>query len=316
MATKNISEFGLNMVASRSVILQDEDVDKLDEHFDGNAPKFHIYIIGSRPRITFDPAKFEFTPESIHGAFVVHRAAERIAIPFKCPHPPQGRVDRLESAWPHTTFTFLLGDHEVLTGKTALFAAGFPPLREHIDLEVLYVGQSFGTAGEREAADRLQSHATLQQILGEASRLQPDREVWLTLFQFEELVIAAFDGRLGSTDADIEADDGRIDRICSGCVSEQQKINFTEAALIRYFEPRFNKTFRTNFPSPLHKSYAECYALDLNMVAVELGTEELYLRLYSQAKARQWIHFATFPLHDQNERRYMLDLLKPDADAT
>jgi hypothetical protein len=211
-------------------------------------------------------------------------------------------------------FAFYAASERVLHGKVALLASRFAALHEFNDLEVLYVGQSYGTAGERQAADRLQSHSTLQKILGEASRLHPDREIWLALIEFKDTLLASFDGRLGP-EAE-ELDEGRIERVLTNEVSDAQKINFTEAALIRYFEPKYNSTFRNSFPSPAHASYTDCYEIDLNLVAVGLNTMPLGFRLYSDARPREWFHMITFPLHDSAERRSMLDLLMPDADAS
>jgi hypothetical protein len=315
MPQRFISEFGLNMCSNGSVLLQDEHLARLEEILGPEAPDFHIYVIGSRPRIVVVPDAWEFRDDGFKAMFRVHQQGTYIDFPFESPHPPDAKLTRIESEWPHTTARLFSGEQQILAGKSALLATAVPELHEHLDLEVLYVGQSFGQSGEREAPERLQSHSTLQKILSEASRLNPDREVWLALFHFEETLLASFDGRLGKDPAAVAADEGRIERALRTEVSEQQRINFTEAALIRFFEPRYNKMFRTNFPDPTHKTYRECYDLDLNMVCAELETEDLHLRLYSAAQPRAWRHFATFPLHDPAERRYMLDLLLPDQPA-
>lgn len=307
-AQRFISEFGLNMCAGLCVLLQDDDLGRLGELT--NMPEFHIYVIGARSRIGLDPHRFKFTEQSVSGVFLVHQAGQVIEVPVRWAQNPR-KLDRIESDWPHTKFSLYSGNEKILWGKTALLAANCSEMEDYLDLEVLYVGQSFGAQGEREAQERLQSHSTLQLILGEASRKQPDREIWLALFNFEEIQIASFDGRLVKEAGALAADEGRIERFVAGSVSEQQKINFTEAALIRYFQPPYNKTFRTSFPSPAHKTYSECYDLDLNMVAVEMDTESVYSRLFSSSKPKSWIHIATFPLHDSSERRYMMDLLMP-----
>lgn len=314
MAPRFISEFGLNMVMDGFVLLQDEQVGQMDELlpplFPGGAPEFHIYVVGSRPRITLDPKSFIAADDAISITFIAHKGGDKISFPVRLAQPPNARVDRLECDWPHNTFSFWSGQTEVCDGKVALFAATVvPELQLYLDLEVLYIGQSYGASGERGAADRLESHSTLQKILGETCRIQPDSEVWLVMFHFQEFMLASFDGTMANIPGAQEADEGRIDRMLSNSISEQQQINFTEAALIRYFEPRFNEMFRKNFPNPAHKTYAECYSLDLNMVGVEIDTSDMRLRLHSKSRPAQWTHFATFPLHDPTERRYMFDLL-------
>lgn len=310
-ASRFVSEFGVNMFASSAALLQDEDLPHIAEMSRGS--EFHIYAITARPRISIDPSTFVFNADGFCGVFLVQEGPNLLKFPFEVPHPPQGSVGRVESTWPHTYLTLLNGTHPVVRGKAAIFASYLcPAIAPHLDLEVLYIGQSFGEAGEREAPARLQSHSTLQQILGEASRLQPDREIWLALFEMEPLLLGSFDGKLANRDPTaLLADEGRIDRVLTNQVSEQQRINFAEAALIRYFEPKYNKTFRKNFPSPEHATYRQCYDVDLNMVAAELDTESFHARLYSAVRPPAWQHHAMFPLHDPKERAYMLDLLTP-----
>ena len=90
MSVGFISEFGINMVAADSILLQDEYLSRIEEILASRHPEYHIYIIGSRPRIAFDPSCFEFTPEMIRGAFVVQLGSERKTFPFQAVHPHRG----------------------------------------------------------------------------------------------------------------------------------------------------------------------------------------------------------------------------------
>ncbi|MCK5171805.1 MAG: hypothetical protein KAR47_00325, partial [Planctomycetes bacterium] len=96
-------------------------------------------------------------------------------------------------------------------------------------------------------------------------------------------------------------------------ITEQQQVNFTEAALIRYFQPPYNKIYKNSFPDPAHSTYSECYDIDLNMVCVEVQTEDLMLRLWSEHVEPKWIHFCSFPLHSREDRIYMLEFDGEDA---
>ena len=64
--------------------------------------------------------------------------------------------------------------------------------------------------------------------------------------------------------------------------TEKQKINFTEAGLIKMFEPPYNKEFKNNFPDEKHSSYSECYFLDVRALKIELETSEMVRRIYSK----------------------------------
>jgi hypothetical protein len=120
--------------------------------------------------------------------------------------------------------------------------------------------------------------------------------------------MSSFDGSVedyGSTD---EEDKAHIRRVLNEPLTEQQMINFTEAALIKYFQPEYNKLFKDSFPNPAHSTYSECYDIDLNTVSVEFNTEALHFQLWSAAVEPRWTHLATFPLHSREERMYMFQI--------
>jgi hypothetical protein len=110
---------------------------------------------------------------------------------------------------------------------------------------------------------------------------------------------------------DMEEDDEHSAQLLSNPISESQRINFTEAALIRHFQPEYNDHFKTSFPNPAHKTYRDCYDLDLNAVFVELNSETIWCRLYSSAVSPTWTHLPHFLLHDPKERAAMIDILTP-----
>lgn len=304
---KYISEFGLNMCTEYRLLLQQDQLHKVDEL--GFEP--HIYLVGRRPRITIDPASVKITEDRVSGQFLKQQKSEFIPIPFDVQNYLGTAKVKLHTKYPFTEFAFVDESGETLSkGKCALqLAVCGPQYWEHLDLEVLYIGQAYGKDGSRTAADRLISHSTLQGIYAEALRNSPDQEVWMVLCSFEPYLLASFDGRSKEYATTQHEDDGHIQEVISNTITEQQEINFTEAALIKYFQPEYNKIYKDSFPNPAHSTYSECYAIDLNMVSVEVQTEELGLRLWSEAVKPAWIHFCTFPLHSKEERQFMFDLL-------
>lgn len=299
-----ITELGLSMVCSRFRLLQEEDLAV------AAAAGFHIYMICSRPRISLDMSRLVLTPDTFSSAFRVHDQDRTDIVPFSI---PRMNMLAVTCEYPYTEFSVELrggGRHRT---KAALFAMGNPEMAAHLDLEVLYVGQSFGNDGERDASSRLTNHKKLQKISAETLRLRPDREVWIVLLDFEETMISSFDGRIPHSDADNAADDEHVANVFSKGISEAHKINFTEAALIKFFKPPHNETFKESFPNPNHSSYRECYEIDLNMVCVELDTDELHARLFSASQSRSWFHMAMFPLHDPKVRRGMFDFYVPET---
>lgn len=303
---KYISEFGLNMVNGACLLLQQEHLDQIDQA--GIDP--HIYVIGRRPRIMLNPHSVKVQPDRISGEFLKQVKGESIAIPFNTLNGLGTHSVQLKCEYPYTEFAFVDDQGEsILHGKSAMLLGVLgPKYWEHLDLEILYVGQAYGKEGSRTAADRLKQHETLQGIYAEAIRRSPDQEAWIVVSEFESLLLASIDGRSTEFTTTTEEDDEHIKTVTSTQITEQQMINFTEAALIKYFQPPYNKIFKDTFPNPAHSTYSECYDIDLNMVCVEFQTEELRLRLWSEAVQPAWIHFCSFPLHSREERQYMFEI--------
>jgi hypothetical protein len=311
---KYLSEFGLHMVATFRLLLQQDDLDTPPAVEALKSSRCHIYMVCRRPRITLDPASVTVSGERFTGRFLIQRGNTFEPRPFSTPNLTGHSSLVLECPYPHTRFRFLSPDGTLVShGKVGMLAHYTPGMEEYLDLEVLYVGQAYGDDGSRTAPDRLRSHSTLQSIYAAALTDAPDQDIWLVLWEFEPLLITSFDGRTGIYGTTDEEDSDHARSVIQRPVSEQQRINFVEAALIRYFEPEYNKTFKFSFPNPAHGTYKECYDLDLNAVSVELTTDDIRTRLWSQSVAANWIHMPTFPLHSSEERRNMFALLDPNA---
>jgi hypothetical protein len=154
----------------------------------------------------------------------------------------------------------------------------------------------------------------LQAIYSEAISRSPDKEVWLALWNFEPQLLTFIDGLTKQYQTTFEEDDAHIHRVISTPISGQQRINFTEAALINYFKPEYNITFKNIFPSPAHATYSECYELDINSLIVEVDTEDFDACLWTPSVEEKWHHLITYGLHSAEERRSMFDFFIPDSD--
>lgn len=303
---KYFSEFGLNMLNGVQLLLQQEDLDQIDQI--GMEP--HIYMICRRPRITLVPDSVRFTENKVAGEFRKQIKDQYISIPFETNNLLGTSEVTLRCGYPYTDYTIIdKAGNKISSGKSALLLANLgPEFWEHLDLEVLYVGQAYGKDGSRTASERLKSHSTLQGIYAEAIRNSPDQEIWLIVSTFKPLLLASFDGRSKIYATTDQEDCEHMNKVIHHDMTEQQQINFTEAALINYFQAPYNKIYKGSFPNPAHTTYSECYDIDLNMVCVEVQTAELGLRLWSEAVEPNWIHFCSFPLHSRKERVYMFEM--------
>jgi hypothetical protein len=307
---KFMSEFAVNMVGGPHALVQQEDLTHNSVAGLFADHPCHIYMICRRPRLSIRPEDVTFTSAALEGSLTIQNGPEvqkqRFSVPVS---DAEGFTFR--SDYPFNTFAITNRAGEIcLSGKAAVLAAHFgSSFYQHLAGEVVYVGQAYGTEGSRIAPDRLQSHSTLQKIYADAMRRTPDKEIWIILWSFEPLLVASFDGRTKRYGTSQEEDDEHIETVLWTTVTEQQRINFTEAALIRYFQPEYNTTYKDSFPKPTHTSYSECYELDINSVAVELNTEDSYCMLWSRAVRPRWSHFIMYALHSRCEREAMFDFV-------
>lgn len=303
---KYLTELGLNMCAGNRMLVQ-QDFLNTTSQLQFNP---HIYIIGKRPRISIDPKSIKIDGEKIYVDYFKQIGDQKIRIPIIGMNQLGTNNITVTSEYPYTELVITDNDtNEVFHQKAALQLMNFgPTMVQHLNLEVLYIGQSFGSDGSRNALDRLKNHSTLQNIYAEAINRSPDQEVWMLLCDFNEIMLTSFDGRSKEYATTMEEDKKHYLNVMENPISEQHKINFTEAALIKYFQPEYNKVFKDSFPNPAHSTYSECYDIDLNMVSVEINTDDLYFQLWNKHVSPKFVHFAKFPLHSRDDRKYMFEI--------
>lgn len=314
MKRKYISEFGINMYLTHTMVLQQEELKRVNE-INYFSPEFpcHIYFICRRQRILINPLKFSCNENEVYFTFMIQKQSNFEELLIKATNVFKTTNIKLESEYPYNTFRLMVDGKVYSHGKCAILLQTLSEKHsEHLDLEVLYIGQSYGVDGARTAPDRLKNHSTLQGIYSEAIQRNPDCEIWLIPTSFKQMLLTSFDGKMKISDElDLE-DSKHIESVTRAVIyeglNEQQVINFTEAALIRYFSPSYNKEYKDTFPNPAHKTYSQCYDLDINSVCIELNTENIRSQIYSEEVSRSWSHFKNFPLHSSKERKEMFDL--------
>jgi hypothetical protein len=169
------------------------------------------------------------------------------------------------------------------------------------NLEVLYVGQAFGD-GSRNAFDRLRSHSTCQKILAQAQYEDPDSEVYVLAFEYcPYKIFMQFDGKAKGVISDYR-DLDRVRSVINNPLTIHQQICLAEACLIRYFKPRYNEIYKENFPKENHKILESCYELDFSGLVVEVDTEELRFKLFSETAPPSEHHICKIEIIDPEER--------------
>lgn len=165
---------------------------------------------------------------------------------------------------------------------------------------VKYIGQAYGKDGSRNALDRLIKHEKLQEI---AIKGVPDG------YRFQVVMLSIAPTQVITMFLPNAVDDSKgEERIGQGLdklfgTDEKERVSLYEAALIRYFQPSFNKDFINSFPSTNLAVLQECYAKDFSAVAAEILLEPFPFTFFSEAISPKRHHTAFFDLHDDEARK-------------
>lgn len=304
-----LSEFAVSLFSRAWLIMPAHELASegdIDDEAKEVSDLCHIYLICKAPAISFSKHSFLYEPPTLSGSLNYRVEGELRETGFSFDYPL--RDDETEvrlSKYPHKQITThgASGD-EIRNIPAGLLSMG---LGHHVknsdlrNLEVLYVGQAFGD-GTRSAYERLSSHSTLQKILAQAQHESPDSEIKVLTFEYVPYqVITQMDGRDKKAISDYR-DLDRFRNILNTPLTDKQQICLVEAALIRYFQPRYNTIYKEKFPDDTHKILESCYDLDFSALVVEIDTEDLSFSLFSSEVAARDHHTAKIDLVDPANR--------------
>ncbi|MBT0024075.1 hypothetical protein J4H29_05000 [Vibrio alginolyticus] len=306
---KYLSDYAVNLCSSRWLMfpasnLMSGDTWKLNSQQVLN--NCHIYIICKRPKLSFSPETFHYDGEFVSGHLVYKVSGIEQKIEFSMPFPLlDGAVQVCLGKYPYREFSTLSQEGEEVRYMPA-FSVGaglglhlnYSDLR---DLEVLYVGQAFGD-GSRNVIDRLKNHSTLQKILAQSQYDDPDSETLLITVEYPNYKVLSFMDSRAENVITGHHDYARFKSILETPLTKHQQVCLTEAALIRYFQPKYNQIYKDNFPSKKHKILASCYNLDFSGLIVEINTDELGFALFSSTVRPSGHHICNIDILDPNKR--------------
>lgn len=319
---KYCTEFAINMFLSSYQFLQQTELEsfsRLQKTFTDTNP-CNIYFIVKRPRLSLEPDYFVVDENYIELKYYIHIQDNKIEKLFRLKRKKGVSDIKMKSEYPFNYFEINDGKKLNIKYKLAVVidemhkkSNSVEPL---LDYEVLYIGQAYGEDGKRTAIDRLGSHPTLQKIYSEASQRNPDSEIWIMLAAFTQRNISSMNGRVTMPKENEKDDLNRFMNFSEPKnITKKQRINFTEAALIKTFLPKYNKEFKKTFPNPAHSSYSECYDLDVNAVVVETDCSQVRRWLYTDDKKRivneksffEYWQYGLFHFIDKKDRYKMFN---------
>lgn len=268
-----------------------------------------IYLICSRPIITIIPESFQ-----------IHEGCCQFDIKYvlnghehrKSVQTPKGLIKefggKIEvSKFPYTSIHFYDKENNLVVD---MLISNFVHLLENMPVEVsnhevLYVGK--GTADC--AVDRLDGHSTLERILADVLRDEPNKEVVILIYNFELKKNAITNPMLGEM-AEIRGEQAKKHFLkiveYKPNIDEQTKI--AEALLIDYFS---TSKYNTHFTKGLSISagvFKNIREIDIDAVVVELDNENIgFLKIYSQKIPPNYFHHAWFDIRKLEGRISLFD---------
>lgn len=231
---------------------------------------YHIYFICKADKLFFEN-DFEVSNKKISCTVSNDKLRKRIIMPF-----PESNNDIISGI----TYSFNKSRGNVTISYYRNFCEqedftlsgrdlynNYPDIP--LELEVVYIGQSYGKNGEKNAVERLQSHSTLQKIQSDIIVSGEDKELIILMMKFELNIQLTFPNSLHTSSKEnvnlMERYDASMSKYNGELVTD-----VTEAALINYFKPEYNEKFTTKFPSKLHKTYHELFEKKFDDLVIEI----------------------------------------------
>lgn len=285
---KYLAEAGLHLystgatVTAPSHLHQLAKTSKTDPNLQALLEGCNLYAIVRRQRISCDPTTLRISDGHVYGDFRLHNGFNYERTPFASKRRfPEGTAVLARDGGTMVHIGGQWGQVDMPIYRW--IGECNHSLAKELDLEVLYIGQSWGGKGERHAIHRLVAHTTLQRILADTLAYSPDQEILTLLFKCEyQRNIISTGGDFSLTpEATDEEESAHFSSVQNAMTSRRNRISLAEAALISHFKPLYNFTFRDWKPSKKQKILQELIELDLSALIVELNTAQINAKLFS-----------------------------------
>lgn len=177
-------------------------------------------------------------------------------------------------------------------------------IHKYQTFDVKYIGKSYGSAGSRNAIDRLKKHETLQQLSIESGTSDT--------YQLAVLLLEIANNMPRFMVCDTHKKESEFKTKLDGVIdirnasSQESLVSLFEASFIKYFKPEFNKVFKERFPSKDQKLLKALYDNHIDNLIAEINIDELPYKLKSAVVDPKIKHAAKFCLNLEKENDLIL----------
>ena len=250
--------------------------------------KTHIYLVGYAPKVGL--AKVEQIDRKLLTHFTV--GGDEVALDWELPKGFDLKFEG-ELFWVETPD----GNRTFPNREASIFRLH---KKRHMLFDVKYIGHAYGENGDRNALERLTKHETLQKIALQKTPDDHEIQVVLVEIQPNNHMMTVFNPWAETKDEDGSRIKNALDSLFE--TSEAQQVSLYEAALIRYFQPEYNKVFKNSFPSTNLKILEQCYDKDMAAVIAEFCIDEMPFFFRSDAVDPMPYHIAGYNIHEKQDR--------------
>lgn len=298
ISRKYMTEFALHTYSSNIAISSAKDLDKLDE----SEANYHIYMINKIPRLSFVENSLKVYESHIEVS-VQKLGNDKEIYDFSLSLEKEIKAELKGTKY----LTIKNNEGEIYDLDVVSFYRSYS--RDYLQLEVLYIGQSYGINGSRDAFKRLRQHSTFQKILVDMMHEDTEHEIVITLWDFTPRLVMSIDGTSTFT-ANKEENKKHTENVYNNppIVLDDHIINATEASLINYFKPHYNQKFKNNFPDINHMGYRYYYDYDFNEIIVELDTITPRIDIWTDHTSYDWRKHIKFNLHSEESRKSIFNI--------
>lgn len=311
----------LELFSTEPFVFTPAELYSIDGEIRNELRRYNIYVVAKRPRISIKPKSLilDLPTQTIRGLFSVNLGFEVKEVPFLFQNNFANPITALgEIEYPYGHLRFILANTWPMQVRVQdVILLSNTSLQPYSDFQVEYIGQSFGDDGDSDALTRLigktgkQGHGSLQKVLADINHSSPDSEAFLLLYSFEFYKKFIVGG--GALEPEITFDEApdRFENLLDARVSREDRINLIEAALIKYFQPKYNETYKKTFPQTTHEILRVLFNLDITGLSVSLSTEDQNFRTYSKEIEPNKQHCAIFPIVEESQRASFFDVALP-----
>jgi len=272
MNIKYMSEHGLQTWAYHLSMSYHFDLDYLSP----DDRRYNIYVATLLPKLSIDEDSVQFFEDYIRFDVIVgtgeHISRETLDISIISDEMPEFDHRKFEFDYEKPRKAMVFTGWEKGPIELNLLHVYLEESKYYLDTEIVYIGQAFGENEERLPAEELMSDPTLQNVEEAILRDYPEKDLALLLLEFKSQLLEEID----SEDEDLI----QLQELTKNPPLELNNkiLEATEAALINYFKPEYNKKLDDKFPN------LEDHRLRYRSATVQIHPDIMGLKLLSKEK--------------------------------